>query len=76
MGPRAFPAEQLHIAALGDESARFHHSGAGRRGRLGTGDSQQRAVGFLPSLEYPYPLTYSLVLTSDWIGERLRLRVA
>ena len=41
-----------------------------------TGLQNNVQLGFLPFLEYPIFLTYALLQTSDWIGDRLRSRVA
>ena len=49
-------AEQLHGAALGDQSTGLNHVRPGWRGRTGAGNLQQRPARFLPSLDYPYPL--------------------
>ncbi len=45
-------------------------------GGLGQGIYNNVQLGFYPRLSTLILLTYALVLTSDWIGERLRLRVA
>jgi phosphonate transport system permease protein len=46
------------------------------RWRPGAGDLQQRATRFLFSPEYSDAVDLWLVLTSDWLGERVRWRVA
>jgi len=45
-------------------------------GGLGQSIYNNVQLGFYPRLSTLILLTYALVLTSDWIGERLRLRVA
>jgi phosphonate transport system permease protein len=50
--------------------------GARRGWRPGTGDYNNMQLGFYPRLSTLILLVYALVLASDWIGERLRLRVA
>jgi phosphonate transport system permease protein len=45
-------------------------------GGLGQAIHNNVQLGFYPRLSTLILLTYALVLTSDWIGERLRLRVA
>jgi phosphonate transport system permease protein len=45
-------------------------------GGLGQAIYNNMQLGFYPRLSTLILLVYALVLTSDWIGERLRLRVA
>jgi phosphonate transport system permease protein len=45
-------------------------------GGLGQAIYNNVQLGFYPRLSTLILLVYALVLTSDWIGERLRLRVA
>jgi ABC-type phosphate/phosphonate transport system permease subunit len=45
-------------------------------GALGQAIYNNMQLGFYPRLSTLILLVYALVLTSDWIGERLRLRVA
>jgi hypothetical protein len=48
----------------------------GWRGRTGQAIYNNVQLGFYPRLTTLVLLIYALVLTSDWIGERLRLNVA
>ena len=45
-------------------------------GGLGQATHNNVQLVFYPRLSTLILMTYPLVLTSDWIGERLRLRVA
>lgn len=55
---------------------RFDHYGSGRRGGLGQGIRNNAQLVFYSRLSTLTLLIYPLVLTSDWIEERFRLRVA
>ncbi len=60
----------LHPVRQNSRRARAHGGG------LGQAIHNNVQLVFYPRLSTLILLTYALVLTSDWIGERLRLRVA
>jgi len=74
--PQARPLLSSYPVLRWDEPASFHNFGARRGWGLGKAIYNNVQLGFYPRLNTLILLVYALVLTSDWIGERLRLRVA